>query len=45
MINAMGDERRLGNQLRGLNKLILDEIQVELWKLVTLEIELLCKEI
>lgn len=41
----MGDERRLGNHLRGLNKLILDEIQVEISKLVSLEIELLCKEI
>jgi hypothetical protein len=39
----MGDQRRLGNNLRGLSKLIIEDIFNEAWPIAEMEINLFRK--
>lgn len=41
IVIKMGEERRLGNGLRGFSRLLLEEIESECWPLILVERSLL----
>jgi hypothetical protein len=41
IVIKMGEERRLGNGLRGFSRLLLEEIENECWPLIIIERSLL----
>lgn len=45
MLIQMADERRIGNELRGFSKLLLEEIGNEAWPIAQMETQLFKKEI